>query len=89
MIGAVTMRLAPMRTSICTCCTSFVERVMSDGAPNSATSRELKRWTAPKTRARMSRPAFIAMRAENQAAQIAAHTWTTLTSSIQPPVRQM
>ena len=40
MIGAMTMRLQAMSTSICTCCTSFVERVMSDGAPNWPTSRE-------------------------------------------------
>ena len=33
-IGAETSRVQVISTSICTCCTSFVLRVMSDGAPN-------------------------------------------------------
>ena len=37
--GAATIIVAPSTTSICTCCTSLVMRVMSDGAPNAPTSR--------------------------------------------------
>jgi hypothetical protein len=33
MIGAAMSIVQPMTTSICTCVTSFVMRVMSDGAP--------------------------------------------------------
>ena len=38
-IGAEIIRVADTCTSICTCCTSFVLRVISDGAPNCPTSR--------------------------------------------------
>ena len=37
-IGAATTIVHVMSTSICTCCTSFVIRVMSDGAPKRFTS---------------------------------------------------
>ena len=37
--GAATMNVAASTTSIWTCCTSLVMRVMSDGAPNAPTSR--------------------------------------------------
>ena len=39
MIGADTAMVQAISTSICTCCTSLVLRVISDGAPNSCTSR--------------------------------------------------
>ena len=39
MIGATTSIVMLMSTSICTCWTTFVVRVMSDGAPNLPTSR--------------------------------------------------
>ncbi len=35
-IGAATSSVQVIRTSICTCCTSLVMRVISDGAPNVA-----------------------------------------------------
>ena len=38
-IGATTSRVHVISTSICTCWTSFVIRVISDGAPNAPTSR--------------------------------------------------
>ncbi len=63
-IGAETMTRAPMNTSICTCCTSFVLRVMSEPAPNSATSRSEKPATWSNTSRRRSRPTDIAARAE-------------------------
>ena len=56
MIGAVTIIVQDIITSIWTCCTSFVVRVMSDGAPNwrprgSRTSRP-----GGRSRPRRSRP---------------------------------
>ena len=39
MIGADTSKVQVISTSICTCCTSLVLRVISEGAPNMATSR--------------------------------------------------
>ena len=39
MIGAATSIVQVITTSICTCCTSLVVRVISDGAPNCPTSR--------------------------------------------------
>ncbi len=37
--GAAISMVQPMTTSIWTCCTSLVMRVMSDGGPNWLTSR--------------------------------------------------
>ena len=63
MIGAATSIVQLISTSICTCCTSLVLRVISDGAPNRATSRAEKRLTCPNSSARTSRPKPIAARA--------------------------
>ncbi len=43
--GAVTSIVAPIIASICTCCTSFVLRVMSEPGPNFDTSRSEKPLT--------------------------------------------
>jgi hypothetical protein len=85
MIGAETIRVPPMSTSICTCCTSLVSRVMSDGAPKCCTSRAEKDPTRPKIAARRSRPKPIALRAENHTAAIEQTTCTRETASISPP----
>ncbi len=61
--GAVTNIVEPIIASICTCCTSFVLRVIRDPAPNCDTSRSEKPLTRENTSARMSRPAPIAARA--------------------------
>ena len=61
--GAVTSIVAPIIASICTCCTSFVLRVMSEPGPNCDTSRSEKPLTFSKMSRRMSRPAAIAARA--------------------------
>ena len=55
-------------TSICTCCTSLVVRVISDGGPNRVTSRALNRSTWPNRVARRSRPNDIAARAPKNTA---------------------
>ena len=62
-IGAATASVHAMTTSICTCCTSLVMRVMSDGAPNWFTSRAEKSVTRWNRSPRTSRPNPIATRA--------------------------
>ena len=56
MIGAATSIVNVISTSICTCCTSLVLRVISDGAPKRPTSRAEKEPTWWNKRARRSRP---------------------------------
>ena len=68
MIGADTAIVQAISTSICTCCTSLVLRVISDGAPNCCTSRVENVPTRWKSAARRSRPKPIAVRAPNQTA---------------------
>ena len=89
MIGADTIIVQVSSTSICTCCTSLVVRVISDGAPNPVTSRDENAPTRWNTAARASRPKPIAVRAPNHTAVTVAITWTTLTASITPPTRTM
>src|SRR4029078_644402 len=99
MIGAETIIVQVSSTSICTCCTSLVVRVINDGAPNLATARDenaTTRWNttarAPRrwnTAPRRSRPTPMPVRALTQTAVTVAITWTTLTVSITPPTRTM
>ena len=63
MIGAETISVKVSSTSIWTCWTSLVVRVISDGAPNWPTSRAEKSCTWAKMAPRMSRPTAIAVRA--------------------------
>lgn len=63
MIGAETIIVNVISTSIWTCWTSLVVRVISEGAPNVPTSRAEKDCTRSKTAARMSRPSAMAVRA--------------------------
>lgn len=63
MIGAITMIVSVIMTNIWTCWTSFVVRVMSEGAPNVRSSCSLKRWTRSKRAPRRSRPTAMAVRA--------------------------
>ena len=59
-IGAATSNVQPINTSICTCVTSLVMRVMSDGAPTSPTSRAEKLVTLWNRSRRTSRPKLMA-----------------------------
>ena len=59
-IGAATSSVHVISTSICTCCTSLVIRVISDGAPNWPISRAEKSVTWWKMPLRTSRPKPIA-----------------------------
>jgi hypothetical protein len=89
MIGADTSRVPAISTSICTCCTSLVSRVMSEGAPKCCTSRAEKVPTRWKIAARRSRPKPIALRAENHTAITEQMICTNETASISPPWRTM
>ena len=68
MIGADTATVQAISTSICTWVTSLVLRVISDGAPNSWTSRVENVPTRWNSAARRSRPRLIEVRAPNQTA---------------------
>ena len=59
-IGAEISIVQDSSTSICTCCTSLVLRVISDGAPNRLSSRAENASTRSKIAARTSRPKLIA-----------------------------
>ncbi len=61
MIGAEIIIVRPMRTTIWTCCTSLVLRVMSDGVPKWLTSTCEKVSTVRKIALRTSRPKPIAI----------------------------
>ena len=63
MTGAVTSIVALIITSIWTCWTSLVLRVMSEPAPKAEISRSEKPLTRSKTSPRRSRPMLIAARA--------------------------
>ncbi len=89
MIGAETAMVQAISTSICTWVTSLVLRVISEGAPNSWTSRFEKVPTRWKMAVRTSRPRLIDVRAPNQTALTDATTWTSVTISIIPPTRMM
>ena len=58
-IGAATNSVQVISTTICTCCTSLVVRVISDGAPNCDTSRSENSLTRWKIAPRRSRPSDI------------------------------
>ncbi len=89
MIGADTAMVQAISTSICTCVTSLVPRVISEGAPNSWTSRVEKVPTRWNRAARRSRPRLIDVRAPNQTALTDDTTWIRVTPSIIAPVRTM
>jgi hypothetical protein len=59
-MGAAMAMVHAITTSICTCWTSLVMRVMSDGAPNVPTSRVEKSVTLWNKPLRRSRPKLIA-----------------------------
>ena len=59
-IGAEIIMVQVISTSICTCCTSLVVRVIKLGAPNWLSSRVLNDNVRSKTAPRTSRPKLIA-----------------------------
>ena len=89
MIGAASSMVQVISTSICTCCTSLVLRVISDGAPKLFTSRAEKLPTWWKIAARTSRPKAIAVRAPKYTAPIEQPICSSVTASMMPPVETM
>ena len=75
-IGAATSSVHVISTSICTCLTSLVMRVISDGAPKWPTSWAEKSVTLWNRSPRTSRPKPMAERAPKYTAAIANTTWT-------------
>ncbi len=59
-MGAATSSVQVISTNICTCVTSFVMRVISDGAPNWPTSRAENAVTWWNSASRTSRPNAMA-----------------------------
>ena len=84
-IGAAMAIVHAITTSICTCCTSLVMRVISDGAPNVPTSRAEKSVTWWKRFLRRSRPKLIATMPPKYTAATANTTWTSAKTSMTAP----
>ena len=61
-IGAMIIMFRPIRTTIWTCWTSLVLRVMSDGVPNVSSSAREKLSTLRKMAPRTSRPNAMPVR---------------------------
>ena len=89
MIGAEITTLSIMSTTICTCCTSLVVRVISDGVPKWLTSACEKLSTRRNRAPRTSRPKAMATLEPQYTATTAASTNTRVTPSMRPPVRRM
>ncbi len=88
-IGAATASVQVMTTSICTCWTSLVMRVISDGAPKMPTSRAEKSVTRWNRASRTSRPIDMAIRAPQYTADTAKTTCTNVTPTINIPTWRM
>ena len=88
-IGADTMSVAVISTSIWTCWTSLVLRVINDGAPNDDTSRSENSETRSKTAWRRSRPRAIAAFAPKYTAAMAQRICTRVIPSMTMPTRRM
>ena len=88
-MGAETSMTQVIRTSIWTCCTSLVLRVIRLGAPNLFISLLENDSALSKMAVRTSRPNCIAVFAPAHTAPIWAAAWTTDSSSMTAPVRQM
>ena len=87
--GAARRSVHVMRTSICTCCTSFVMRVMSDGGPNWFTSRLEKSFTWWKRSRRVSLPKPMAALEPTFTAATEKTSWTRDAATMTAPIRQM
>ena len=84
-IGAEIMSVSAMNTTVCTCCTSFVLRVISDGAPNRFTSTWLKVCTVRKIALRNVAPeAHGHLRGPGTRRATAVTPRASVTTSIKP-----
>ncbi len=89
MIGAETMSVNVISTSICSCWTSLVVRVISDGAPKCPTSRAEKSCTRLKMADRTSRPRAMAVRAPKYTAAPAHTICASVMVNMTPPSRMI
>lgn len=89
MMGADTISVNVISTSIWTCWTSLVVRVISEGAPKRPTSRAENDCTRSKIDARTSRPRAEAVRAPMWTAPMLQTTWAMLTAIMMPPNSRM
>ena len=87
--GALNMIVSPMATSICTCCTSLVFRVIREAVLKWLISFWEKLWTLRKSEPRMSRPAPMATRDAQYTPKIAAIPVSRATPSMYSPIRRM
>ncbi len=87
--GALTIMIAVISTSICSCCTSLVLRVIRLGAPKVFSSLAEKDSARSKIAWRRSRPKAIAERAPNQVAPTWPPICSSETASMSAPIRQM
>ena len=88
-IGAVTTIVHDITTSICTCCTSLVIRVMSDGEPKRLTSWAEKPVTRWNNAALTSRPNPMAALAAQNTAVTNAPACASVIVSMMRPTDQM
>ncbi|GAP60342.1 hypothetical protein AHiyo1_38470 [Arthrobacter sp. Hiyo1] len=88
-MGAATMRVQDIRTSCWTCCTSLVERVISEGAPKRVTSCSENSPTLVKMAPRRSRPRPMAAFAPKYTAVIEHAICRRVMSNMRLPVPRM
>ena len=88
-IGAMSTTLSIISTTICTCCTSLVVRVMSDGAPKRLTSACENFWTRRKSAPRVSRPSDMEVLEPKYTEAMAASAETSVTASMMAPTWRM
>ncbi len=88
-IGAETMIVRPRNTTVWTCWTSLVLRVISEAGPNRLTSTWENVSTLAKIALRRSRPKPIATRAPQYTAMTDATPSRAVTPSISAPVWRM
>ena len=89
-IGAETMIVRPMKTTVWTCWTSFVLRVISDAGPNWLTSTCENVSTLVKIgRAHVAPEAHRDPRAASRPRGSTATPRSAVTTSISPPTRRM
>ena len=87
--GAMTTTLSTMSTTICTCCTSLVVRVMSEGVPKRLTSACEKPCTRRNSDERTSRPKPMDTLDPQYTAMTAAITLISVTTSMSAPTCRM
>ena len=88
-IGAEIRIVRPMNTTVWTCWTSFVLRVISEAGPNRLTSTWENVSTLAKIALRTSRPKPMATRAPQYTPMTAVMPRRAVTTSIRAPVRRM